>query len=187
MKLISIRTNKEIKVLNYSEKVYTVQLANGTIKELAESTVKRWYRKVEEPAKTNRTEPQKVESNLVEKAKPPRKPKSVTNKDFKNKIALVLTEYVHSLDLKVEKRKEYIGAYTNSKKKVVEIRSTRCGVKISVRPMVFLAITDEERKKCFYLPEKANLHFRTTMEISSTNDLDLAKKLIKLSMEDLEG
>lgn len=194
MKLKSVRTNQIFKVIEQKNGIYKIQLEDGSVKELAESTVKRWYRVIEEETKEQdrpkqpKTQPKGIEVDLVEKVKPTKKRnKSISNKEFKSKIALLLTEYIHTLDLKINKRKEYIGAYTPNKKKVVEIRSGRKGVKIAVRPMVFLMLDEKETKRCFYLNEKANMHFRTTMEINSTDDLDLAKKLIRLSLKDLEG
>ena len=186
MKLKSKRTGKEFKVLKINDSNYTVKLENGETKELAVSTVKRWYEIIEEPVK--KPEPKKVDSELVKKEKPRVKRKrGVSNQDFKVKVASVIKDYVHSLDLKLSKRKEYFGAYTTGKKKVVEIKSTRKGLRVSVRPMVYLSLTEKERQRCLYLNEKCNLHFRTTFEITSTQDLDLAKKLIKLSLKDLEG
>lgn len=194
MKLKSVRTNQIFKVIEQKNGIYKIQLEDGSVKELAESTVKRWYKVIEEKTKEQdkpkqqKTEPKGIEVDLVEKVKPTKKRnKSISNKEFKSKIALLLTEYIHSLDLKLSKKKEYIGAYTHNKKKVVEIRSGRKGVKIAVRPMVFIMLEEKETKRCFYLNEKANMHFRTTMEINSTDDLELAKKLIKLSLKDLEG
>lgn len=191
MKLKSVRTNQIFKVIEQKNGIYKIELEDGSVKELAESTVKRWYKVIEEEEtkpKQQKTEPKGIEVDLVEKVKPTKKRnKSISNKEFKSKIALLLTEYVHSLDLKINKRKEYIGAYTPNKKKVVEIKSSRKGVRIAVRPMVFLMLNEKETKRCFYLNEKANMHFRTTMEINSTDDLELAKKLIRLSLKDLEG
>ena len=199
MKLKSVRTNQTFKVIEQKNGIYKIELEDGSVKELAESTVKRWYKVIEEEktpkdlnnqdkTKQQKTEPKGIEVDLVEKVKPTKKRnKSISNKEFKSKIALLLTEYIHTLDLKINKRKEYIGAYTHNKKKVVEIRSGRKGVKIAVRPMVFLMLNEKETRRCFYLNEKANMHFRTTMEINSTDDLELAKKLIRLSLKDLEG
>ena len=196
MKLKSVRTNQIFKVIEQKNGIYKIELEDGSVKELAESTVKRWYKVIEEEEtskeqtkqKQQKTQPKGIEVNLVEKVKPTKKRnKSISNKEFKSKIALLLTEYIHTLDLKINKKKEYIGAYTHNKKKVVEIRSGRKGVKVAVRPMVFVMLDEKETKRCFYLNEKANMHFRTTMEINSTDDLELAKKLIRLSLKDLEG
>ena len=196
MKLKSVRTNQIFKVIEQKNGIYKIELEDGSVKELAESTVKRWYKVIEEEEtskeqtkpKQQKTQPKGIEVNLVEKVKPTKKrKKSISNKEFKSKIALLLTEYIHTLDLKLNKKKEYIGAYTHNKKKVVEIRSGRKGVKVAVRPMVFVMLDEKETKRCFYLNEKANMHFRTTMEINSTDDLELAKKLIRLSLKDLEG
>lgn len=201
MKLKSKRTQEEFEVLSNEDEIYVIDLGDGTTKELAESTVKRWYSIIDDVEKTkqvnnvkpktdkdlDKVEPKDLDVSLVKKAQKPKKVRTISNREFKSKIALLLTEYVHGLGLKINKQKEYVGAYTSNKKKVVEIRSSRKGVKISVRPMVYLLLEEKEQKKCFYLSEKSNLHFRTTMEITSTNDLDLAKKLISLSLQDMEG
>ena len=199
MKLESRRTGKVVDCVNVNNGVYTIQLEDGSFKELAESTVKRWYRAVKEEAVVETSQdtvkqkinsvvcPQPLETNLVEKATKARKPKTPSNAEFKNKVGHLLTEFAHKLELKIEKRKEYTGVYTQNKKKVAEIRSSRTGVKIAVRPMVFLMLDEQKRKQCFYLNERCNMHFRTTMEINSISQLDLAEELIKLSLSDLEG
>lgn len=201
MKLKSKRTQEEFKVLSNENGIYLIELKDGSLKELAESTVTRWYSIgletvddleentiTQEPIKeVKKTEPKSIDVNLVKKAEKPKKVKSISNKEFKSKVALLLTEYIHSLDLKINKKKEYVAAYTANKKKVVEIRSGRKGIKVAVRPMVYLNLENNEQKRCFYLNERANMHFRTTMEINSIQDLDLAKKLISLSLMDLEG
>lgn len=185
MKLKSIRTNEEVEVLSIKDGEYEVKLKDGSIKRLAESTIKRWWKVCKDVV-----EPEKIDNYQVvkkSKKKDSKKQKGPSNIEIKKSISEEITNYVHSLGLKICKRKEYVGIYTDKKKKVAELKSGHGCIRVAVRPLVYTFLEKNEAKRCKYLNEKARAHFRTTFKIYNVEQLDFAKKLIEMSLNDLEG